>query len=61
LTPSTSTQLIAKAYADASYTASGGTTLSAILSNNNAWTGTNQFNDNLSMYLSDSSNTYPTL
>jgi hypothetical protein len=35
LTPSTSTQLITKAYADASYTAIGGTTLSAIQSNNN--------------------------
>ncbi len=35
LIPSTSTQLITKAYADASYTAIGGTTLSAIQSNNN--------------------------
>jgi hypothetical protein len=61
LTPSSSTQLITKAYADASYTASGGTTLSAIQSNNNTWTGTNTFNNNLSMYLSGSSNTYPTL
>ncbi len=47
LTPSTSTQLIRKAYADASYTAIGGTILSAVQSNNNTWTGTNVLNTSL--------------
>jgi hypothetical protein len=47
LTPSISTRLITKAYADATYTASGGTTLSAVQSNNNTWTGTNAFNTSL--------------
>ena len=40
-TPTTSTQLITKAYADATY---GGT---GLLSSNNVWTGTNSFNTSL--------------
>jgi hypothetical protein len=41
LTPTTSTQLVTKAYADTK------TTISAVQSNNNAWTGTNTFNTSL--------------
>ena len=41
LTPTLSTQLITKAYADANYVGSG------ILSGTNAWTGTNAYNTNL--------------
>jgi hypothetical protein len=42
VTPTTSTQLITKSYADSTYT-----TLSNVLSNNNAFTGTCTFNTNL--------------
>jgi microcystin-dependent protein len=47
LIPSLSSQFITKLYADSTYTASGGTTLSAVQSNNNVWTGTNAFNTSL--------------
>ena len=42
LTPSSSTQLITKAYGDSTYTTSG-----SILSGANVWTGTNTFNTSL--------------
>ena len=43
ITPTLSTNLITKAYADATYSATGGTTLAAVQSNNNTFTGTNAF------------------
>jgi hypothetical protein len=43
-TPTTSTQLITKAYGDASYAAAGS---GVSLSGTNAWTGTNSYNTNL--------------
>jgi hypothetical protein len=42
LTPTTTTQLVTKQYADTK------TTLSSVQSNNNTWTGTNTFNNNIS-------------
>ena len=49
-TPSSSTQLITKGYADATYSGSGsGTTLAAVQANNNTWTGTNTFSTPLTL------------
>ena len=47
ITPTLSTNLITKAYADATYSATGGTTLAAVQSNNNTFTGTNTFNNGI--------------
>ena len=46
LTPSTSTQLVTKAYADTK------TTLSEVQANANTWTGQNSFTSNVSTYTS---------